>query len=376
MRNFTERLVSCGFEARFNNCHLDTSMDDTNKFTFTGDLNNMFQFKWLEYLVRVFVHPILCLFGVITNCMCILVVTKKDKVFRNVMYQHIFANSVFNLIYCVIFSFSLINVCIIPHGLFCSRLLKNGFSQYFTIYIIYFFGNAIRLCCNFSFIALSIRRFYISTSNPSVLFKKFEKLKLKCFYSILLGITLFFSVFKLFQFKPNEFYSAFDENFPFDAYGINYCEFNIYSIKAFAFKCKLFQILNLINNVFDNILFLLISVILDVLLVRFSNELLKKKQILISSEKVLTQALIYKETVNKMIITNGTLYFMSHVPEFVITVILIVLEKKLAHFCNYMFSCTKIIEIAQSFNALSISLQFFIFYLLFDKNFRQSLTLK
>ena len=375
MGNFTESLESCRFEVRLNNCRLDTSMHDKEKFIFTGDINNMFHFKWLEYVVRVFLQPILCLLGILTNSLSVLVVRNKRKVFQNVMYQHIFANSVFNLIYCVIFSFSLINVCIIPHGVFCSRLLKNGFSQYFTIYIIYFLGNAIRLCCNFSYIALSISRFYISTSNPSILFKKFEKLNLKCFYSILLVITLFFSVFKLFQFKPNEFYSSFDENFPFDAYGINYCEFNIYSIKAFAFKCKLFQILNLINNVLDNILFLLISVIIDILLVRFSNELLKNKQSLINSEKHLAQALRYKDTVNKMIITNGTLYFVSHVPEFVITVILIVLKKKLAHFCYYMFSCTKIIEIAQSFNALSISLQFFIF-LLFDKNFSRCLMIR
>ena len=284
------------------------------------------------------------------------------------MYDHIYANCVCNLVYCVIFSFGLINVCIFPQGVFCSRLLRNGFSQYFTIYVEYFLGNAVRLCCNFSYIALSISRFYISTSDPSNFFKKFEKLNLKYVYTLLFVVTLSFSVFKLFEFKPNEFYSVFDTNFPYDAYGVNYCAYNLYNITAFTIKCKLFQVLNMINNIFDNVTFLLISVIIDVLLIRFSSRLLKNKQSLASTAEHLNEALRYKEKVNKMIITNGTLYFVSHVPEFVVTVMLIVYEKKLADFCLGMFSCTKMIELAQSFNILSISLQFFIF-LMFDKNF-------
>ena len=372
-KNFTARLDSCRFEARFNNCRLE-AVRSPNKFTFTGSINNMFHFMWMEYVVRVVVQPILCILGILTNFMSILVVRNKRKVFQNVMYQHIFANSVFNLVYCVIFSFSLINVCIFPHGLFCSRLLKNGFSQYFTIYIIYFLGNAIRLCCNFSYIALSISRFYISTSNPSALFKRFESLNLIYFYSALIGFTVAFSTFKLFEFKRNESYSSFDKNFPFDAYGINSCEYNWYNIKSFAFKCKLFQALNLANNIFDNILFIIISIIIDILLIRFSNKLLKNKKILHNDNNNthLAEALRYKETINKMIITNGTLYFVSHVPEFVITVALIVMEKKLAQYCLYFFSCTRWIDVAQSFNVLSLCLQFFIF-LAFDKNFAKRL---
>jgi hypothetical protein len=84
-------------------------------------------------------------------------------------------------------------------------------------------------------------------------------------------------------------------------------------------------------------------------------------------------AIKFKNKLNKMIITNGTLYFFSHIPEFFVTVL--VLFRDSADFvslCMWEFDCNHLIEMAQTFHFISIGFQFFIF-LIFDHNFQSSL---
>ena len=234
-----------------------------------------------------------------------------------------------------------------------------------------FQGNSLRLCSNFSYIALSLSRFYLSTSKTSRLLKRLEKISITKFYTSLIITCILLSLFKVFQFRQNEIYATFDHNFPFDAYGINYCEFNIYKIASFDAQCQLFYILNLLNNIFNNIIFIFLSVIIDVSLIKFTNKFLKSKMALIKDEKHLYDIVKYKQKLNKMIITNGSLYFFSHVPEFLVTILLMVYRKRLAQFCYYFFTCAELIEMAQVFSFVSVSAQVFIF-LYFDHNFRES----
>ena len=72
-----------------------------------------------------------------------------------------------------------------------------------------------------------------------------------------------------------------------------------------------------------------------------------------------------------MIFFNSLLYIVSHVPEFFVTILLIIYSKKISKFCNYIFSCELISEESDFFSLLSISCQFYVF-LLFDKNFSSS----
>ena len=69
-----------------------------------------------------------------------------------------------------------------------------------------------------------------------------------------------------------------------------------------------------------------------------------------------------------MIISNGLLFFFSHIFEFIVTVLLLVYRKQLGDFCYYLFRCNEYIDLSQTFNYISISLQFFVFKR-FDKNF-------
>ena len=368
-RNCLQKLEKneCKFNALFKNC-LETKTT-LNKFSFEGIYNNLYRFQWMKYIFQVYFQPVMCLLGICTNLLTVIVLSHKKKLLQNSMYKHLMVNSLFNLLYCFINVFALMNICIFSRTSYCSKIYKKTSVQYFKIYVIISMGNALRLCSNLSYITLSISRFYLSTSRTSFMLKKLESIKLVYFYMFLFVSCVLLSIFKVFEFKINEIYAIFDKNFPYDAYGINYCEFNYYNSKAFALKCKIFPILNLINNILNNIIFIFMSVVIDISLVKFSNTLLEHKRHMIKDEKHLYQIIKYKQKLNKLIITNGTIYFFSHVPEFVTTLLLIIYKKELANFCYYFFSCTELIEIAQTFSFISMSLQFFIF-IYFDHNFR------
>ena len=178
-------------------------------------------------------------------------------------------------------------------------------------------------------------------------------------------------MFKLFEYRPNEVYSSFDENFPYNRYDLKYCQFTNSYYDFLASGCRIFPILNMINNILNNILFLFVSVIIDVCMIRFANKNYQHKKELFHDPKHLDEALKHKKKIRKLIITNGVLFFFSHVPEFASTLLLIVFKARLNYFCFTYFSCTEINDVFQVFVFLGISLQFFV-YLNFDHNFKQS----
>jgi hypothetical protein len=289
------------------------------------------------------------------------------------MYTHLTVNACLNILFCIVNILSLMNICIFPSGSFCSTILKHEATQLAKIYLVLFAGNALRLSCNFSYIIFSMSRFVSATSIKNTLKHINENLNFKIFYLITFVVSAGFSVFKLFENRVNEFYSSYDTSFPYNAYDIRYCKkIENWFKEANVIKpnCRLFSTLNVINNVLNNILFLVINLLLDVLMVRFSKRLIEHKRALNCPH--LNDAIKLKEKLNRMIITNGTLFFVAHFPEFLVTALLMSFDEKIKHFCHIYFSCTELIEMAQTFHLVSIGLQFFILYG-FDKNFKQSL---
>ena len=340
-------------------------------FSLEGRTNLTFVFKLLQYIIEVFLRPCLCFIGLITNILTLKVVRNKEhtKSFKLPMYKHIKFNALFNICFCFIYSFSLMNICIFPKSSFCSSVLKDEASQYLKIYLIYFLGNALRLCCNFSFISFMTSRF-ISTalSTPSQFKKWNDKLNFKLFYLITFLLCLLLSIFKIFENKPNEAYSNFDKNFPFNAYDVKYCAYGSLKERNKG-VCELFWTLNLINNILNNILFLILSLVIDLLMLRYWFKVIKEKRALNSPH--LNEAKEFKNKMNKIVISNGIFFFVSHFPEFIVTLLLIIFKNSLSDFCFYYFSCFELIEMAQTFHFASIVFQFFI-YLKFDRNFIHS----
>jgi hypothetical protein len=367
-------IDSCKYEERLKKCEKISVEKNENVDLFGGDWINYFTFKWTQYIFEVYFKAIFCIIGIVTNTINIAVVKNKNKsiVLKALLYKHILMNSIFNVLFCIISLLSLINDCIFFVTSYCSSIYKYESVQYYKIYGVHFLGNSIRLCCNLSYITICLSRFFLSTSNESnKLAKKFENLNLKKFYILIIFISLLLNLFKVFEFSVNDFYSFNNFNFPFDNYGINFCENTETFTTAFAIKCTLFPILDILNNILNNVLFIFISVVIDVALIRFTSMTVKQKKKIITDEKHLAEALIFKQKINKMIVTNGLVFFLSHMPEFCVTLFVIAFKKKLSYFCLYFFTCTNMIEISQVFSLVSISLVFFI-YMKFDKNFKSS----
>ena len=132
------------------------------------------------------------------------------------------------------------------------------------------------------YIYFSVSRFLLSTSQSSSrVFKSFQKLKLKLFYSLVAILSGCLSLFKVFQFKVNSFLSIQITDFPYDEYGISFCtmhnELDFFKYKLSQDKCSLFAIFNMINIILNNILFFFVSIIIDIGLIRFAKQNLKIK---------------------------------------------------------------------------------------------------
>jgi hypothetical protein len=379
LKNYSTLYDSCQFESKFNRC-LTTSFKRTlqNEFTVT---RVYFLLEWLKLIIEVYAKTFFSILGLLTNFLIMLVIKNRfktsKKCLQNTMYEHVFYNSVFNFSFCLINSLSLMNVCVFPKSSFCSSVYKTNGAQYFKIVFVLFLGNSIRLCCNFSFIYFALSRLYISTSKKPRLFLLLQSVNLKLFYLIMFGLSSVWSMFKLFEYKPNEAYSSFDTNFPYNRYDSKYCQHTDVMLQYYTFfnyyppECTIFPILNLVNNILNNILFLFVSFLIDFLLVRFANKNYQHKKQLFHDKKHINEALEHKKKIKKLVITNGVLYSFSHIPQFILTLLLIVSKRELEFFCYFYFSCTEMNDLFETFGFISISLQFFV-YNHFDLNFHRS----
>jgi hypothetical protein len=368
--NYLEKFEACQFTEKFNTC-LNKPLPKLGFELSAIDI--LFVYEWVRMIIQVYLKTFLTLFGLLTNVLVLLVLKNKAfaKNFNNIMYKHIGFNSMFNFGFCLIQSFSLINLCIFPKSSFCSNIYKTSEAQYVKIVLILFLGNSLRLCCNFSFILFSVSRFCISVSTKSKLFLKFKSLHLKSFYLIMFVMCSLWSMFKLFEFRPNETFSSFETSFPYNRYDLRYCQKANDYYKFLAPGCKIFPILNVINNVFNNIIFFFISIFIDICMIRFVNRNYKHKKEMNLDAKHIEEALGQKKKIRKLVITNGILYFFSHILEFVLTILVIVFEDDLKTFCFTSFSCADILELFETFGFISMCLQFFVFNH-FDHNFIES----
>jgi hypothetical protein len=323
-----EKFVSCNFSQRFEKCEFNSML---KTFPLNGIFSLRFMLKWCQYVIEVYMRTFLCFFGLITNILTIKVIRNKKhpKSFSNSMYKHIYFNALFNVGYCVIYLLSLINICIYQKTSFCSSIYRTEFAQYLYIYINLFLGNTFRLCCNISYLVFSVSRFALSgTSNKNRLRKFIEKQNVKRFYIIVFILLLGFSSFLVFENKVNKLLQDFAGS---DAANLNrnnvydkrYCDISLagtdnngrfYLTPSFYIGCEIFKWFNLVNNILNNGLFLIISVFVDIFMISFSNKVIQKKKALHCPH--LSEAIDYKAKLNKMIITNGTLYFFSHFPNF------------------------------------------------------------
>ena len=147
--------------------------------------------------------------------------------------------------------------------------------------------------------------------------------------------------------------------------------FNPLKCKVPHFNCKLFDTLKIINMSINDIIFFVLNIFFDLFLLKHFNAAIDHKISLRNHNADNTDLLNKKKKVNKMVIANGIVFFISHLPDFIVTILILVFREKVSFFCASQFSCDLINDEAKFFNLISIVSVFYIL-LIFDRNFKES----
>jgi hypothetical protein len=353
---------------------LDSRCNISKSYTkILDDVDLYFVIKWLQYILLIILQPLLASIGIINNFLILVTLRNKEKqkLFKDQMYKHMEINSFFNIIYCIIKALSLINICInqSAHSLFCSRFYTQEWSQYLKIIVQHILGNVFRTCVNVSYLFFSLCRLIDSSKlKEKKYFKKILKLNLKLYVFLLLTFSILISLFKVFQYEITWRKDSIDSSaeYPLEIYNEMTC-----SLTRFTSKCKLFDSLKIVNNLFNDILFFVFNIALDLFMLKYFNQAIDHKISLRKSNADNTDLFNKKKKINRLVILNGILFFISHMPEFIIAVLLLSFREKITHFCTHQIPCDLLNEEAQFFYLISIMCTFYLF-LIFDRNFKES----
>ena len=372
---FCEKNSSeCDFDKIFDSCQIEATEFKENRDTFFKPLNDvdvLFLIKWLQFILLTILQPILCSLGILHNLFNLIVIENrtKRKEFNQAMYRFIEINSIFNIVYCIIMILKLINTCIFNKpSVFCSSVYEENSSQYFKIIVIHFLGNALKLSSNYSYLLFAFTRLILITFQKENTVERIHKRRFYFIYFLIIfSISCLFSLFKLFQYKLNEIYQT-SKDFPYEIRDEQFCSHDEEWIK---FQCGLFRVFKLLNTVLNDILLIVLNIAIDIVLLWNFHMILNNKLRHIIDIEHQMSIRKSKKKMNRMIIFNSFLYIISHLPEFLTTLMLIVYAKKIKNFCQFNFSCDLVNEEAEFFSLISIVCQFYVFRI-FDNNFRAS----
>ena len=269
------------------------------------------------------------------------------------MFKHILIHSVFNVVYCFIMMFKLINLCLfVTPSLFCSSIAIDLPAQSFKIIFIEYFGNIAKTCCNVSYTAISISRIFLTENkkNKGCLIK-FKNLNITLYLIVMVVFSSVLSIFKFFQFNLNRLYlSDTLDFFPIPNNNNHICNIYMYEIM----KCSFWEVLRIINSSVNDIFFFIITIIFDVAVLKNIASIINSKKTMVENFKEAEEEKKRKRIL-KMIVINGIIFTFSHLPEFISAIVLLIFQNNL-FFCT-IFDCSVLNDVGQFFVYFSIMSQ-------------------
>jgi hypothetical protein len=85
-------------------------------------------------------------------------------------------------------------------------------------------------------------------------------------------------------------------------------------IHVFTRGCKLFDVLKIVNNSFNDILLFIFNIALDLFMLKYFNQAIDHKISLRNDNVDNTDLLNKKKKINRLVIFNEILFFISHMP--------------------------------------------------------------
>ena len=271
-------ISNCNFEYRLSLCNKSTYQAQN----WWGKSDYFVLNKKLQSALKLGQY-IFALIGIVTNLLVVIIIVHKDnkETFKDLKhYSYLWLNSVFYLIILFIWLLSWINECFYPFEAFCPEIRKVLFIQFFKIIFKEVVVTLMKFMCNFTYIAFALNRISLIGKDHSKLVKFISEVGIKAYIAVCFLISSSFSWIKYFKYQVNYFESHL--NYPisneWDIMTLtNYYEMRDDLSNAYQISDRFYFIYNSITDLINYVVFVIISIIIDVSMVIRMKQTLNEK---------------------------------------------------------------------------------------------------
>ena len=328
---------------------------------------------------------LLCIFGFVTNLLVIITISSKknEAEFKDFnQYKYMRINSICSCLLLSIHFLSWLTDCNYPYWIFCSKVRKTYFFQYFKIIVGQILATSLRFMINFAYIAFSFCRLALIGKDHNKLVKFMSEIGIKKYVLITLLISLILSSVKYFSYRIN--FGFVEQSYP-----INYDY-----LSTDSYIRKEYYIINFVSDLLNYVVFILINMSIDIAMVielrRILNERLEKSKQFNTKEqqekKQTENETVLNNTIS-MVIINTVVGVLLKFPLCLYSLIFMYYRINrfkhyrsslimkpgfpyfIEHVCVESYLCEMFLTLADFLYLLHISIQFF-FYIRFDKKFK------
>jgi len=169
------QVKECNFTELFSKCVKQIYPVEIGQmradFYYLNDYN--YKLKYYDFIISILIYPIVCLLGVISNLLNIIVLRNRTykKDFRERLYKLMLFNSCVNFSICLIFLLSLMIKCIDPVGSFCIvGIVTKRIYRYILLTMTNYFANVLKTVSNLISLSIALDRYVLSSARPNLLF--------------------------------------------------------------------------------------------------------------------------------------------------------------------------------------------------------------
>ncbi len=386
--SFEKNLIKCDFKKRLQLCNI-TNLNNNN-FNDLDQDSFLYMEDWrqtslyLDHYFSIYFNPVLAFVCILINIFMILILSGKNiKKEMRFIYMYLKIHSISNLIYIILVYFDLMGLCV-KRDLFCSSLYNSIYIQYINVYILKLFKGFLTTFSNITYTSFILTRYIKISDNKNNLLKKFSKISLKLYLSISILFSVMINIYNVFEYSTDiraSFHRLERSQVlnPGDKFVTNMSKF----------QYTIFNILQYIKIIFSDLLFYIVSIIIDVYLIYFIQISINNAIAFVvnpASNQNLIMKKKSKSKIRTMIILNGLNFFILRFPLLLIDVygLFFSLNYKGKNeikyspdlnsylICRTFGFCHSLKSIFYFFYLLSFLFQFFLF-LKFDSNFYESI---
>lgn len=215
-------------------------------------------------LLFLFITPVICIIGLVTNSLVIIIVNHKlnKKELEENQYKFMSVNACCNALILFIQSFDLISECqkvMLDYsetldGFFCSNARRALFTQFYRIIFLEYLTHVLNIMSNLSYISYSINRLSLIGQEHGKFVTDMSKITLRNYFLKTIFFCLALPVSKIFTFKPNFMWPEMDYPLLF--------EYRISELKNSLLF--LYYISSIIYNLINTFGFTIINLVVDI----------------------------------------------------------------------------------------------------------------